>query len=186
MWDTAMNAFAMLTDLVPLIVVVMPAPEGGCGAMPLGTQMMMLAAALLNTMMRILDTMCSLVPLALGVVVAVIVAAFKLLTADPHVKALLVNIFGGIMKCDVIAAGIVDAAKVVRLAVQDAVSIAGLLITTEVVIADKPEPPAAAAPAPPEWRTTGPSRCADAGAGPRHRAAARAVGCSAAVPAGLR
>ena len=47
---------------------------------------------------------------------------------------------------DLMASGIVDAAKVVRLAVQDAVSIAGLLITTEVVIADKPEPPAPAAP----------------------------------------
>ena len=37
--------------------------------------------------------------------------AFKILTADPRVKALLINIFGGIMKCDVIAAGIVNAAK---------------------------------------------------------------------------
>ena len=46
---------------------------------------------------------------------------------------------------DLMAAGIVDAAKVVRLAVQDAVSIASLLITTEVVIADKPEPEAPAA-----------------------------------------
>ena len=45
---------------------------------------------------------------------------------------------------DLMAAGIVDAAKVVRLAVQDAVSIASLLITTEVVIADKPEPEAPA------------------------------------------
>ena len=45
---------------------------------------------------------------------------------------------------DLMAAGIVDAAKVVRLAVQDAVSIASLLITTEVVIADKPEPEPAA------------------------------------------
>ncbi len=43
---------------------------------------------------------------------------------------------------DLLAAGILDAAKVVRLALQDAVSIAGLLITTEAVIADKPEPPA--------------------------------------------
>ena len=40
-----------------------------------------------------------------------IVEAFKILTADPRVKALLVNIFGGIMRCDVIAAGIVAAAK---------------------------------------------------------------------------
>ncbi|QBE69796.1 Heat shock protein 60 family chaperone GroEL [Synechococcus sp. WH 8101] len=47
---------------------------------------------------------------------------------------------------DLLQAGILDAAKVVRLALQDAVSIASLLITTEVVIADKPEPPAPAAP----------------------------------------
>ena len=45
---------------------------------------------------------------------------------------------------DLMTAGILDAAKVVRLALQDAVSIAALLITTEVVIADKPEPPAPA------------------------------------------
>ena len=45
---------------------------------------------------------------------------------------------------DLMAAGIVDAGKVVRLAVQDSVSIASLLITTEVVIADKPEPEAPA------------------------------------------
>ena len=43
---------------------------------------------------------------------------------------------------DLLQAGILDAAKVVRLGLQDAVSIASLLITTEVVVADKPEPPA--------------------------------------------
>ena len=47
---------------------------------------------------------------------------------------------------DLLGAGILDAAKVVRLALQDAVSIAGLLLTTEAVIADKPEPAAPAAP----------------------------------------
>jgi chaperonin GroEL len=47
---------------------------------------------------------------------------------------------------DLLAAGILDAAKVTRLALQDAVSIAALLITTEAVIADKPEPAAPAAP----------------------------------------
>ncbi len=47
---------------------------------------------------------------------------------------------------DLLQAGILDATKVVRLALQDAVSIASLLVTTEVVIADKPEPPAPAAP----------------------------------------
>lgn len=39
------------------------------------------------------------------------IEAFKILTADDKVKAILVNIFGGIMKCDVIASGIVNAAK---------------------------------------------------------------------------
>ncbi|MFZ9901625.1 MAG: chaperonin GroEL, partial [Vulcanococcus sp.] len=47
---------------------------------------------------------------------------------------------------NLLTAGILDAAKVVRLALQDAVSIASLLLTTEAVIADKPEPPAPAAP----------------------------------------
>jgi succinyl-CoA synthetase beta subunit len=44
-----------------------------------------------------------------------VTAAFKLLLSDAHVKAVLVNIFGGIMKCDVIAAGIVAASKEVGL-----------------------------------------------------------------------
>ena len=44
-----------------------------------------------------------------------VVQAFKLLTSDKQVKALLVNIFGGIMKCDVVAQGIVNAAKEVCL-----------------------------------------------------------------------
>ncbi len=44
---------------------------------------------------------------------------------------------------DLIESGILDASKVVRLALQDAVSIASMLITTEVVIADKPEPQSA-------------------------------------------
>ncbi|KAL3149710.1 hypothetical protein ABBQ38_013539 [Trebouxia sp. C0009 RCD-2024] len=46
-----------------------------------------------------------------------IVQAFKLLTSDKQVKALLVNIFGGIMRCDVVAQGIVNAAKEVGLKV---------------------------------------------------------------------
>lgn len=46
-----------------------------------------------------------------------VVEAFKILTADAKVKAILVNIFGGIMKCDVIASGIVAAAKQVDLRV---------------------------------------------------------------------
>lgn len=51
--------------------------------------------------------------------------AFKILTADPKVKALLVNIFGGIMKCDVIANGIVNAAKKVGLKIPLVVRLEG-------------------------------------------------------------
>ena len=48
---------------------------------------------------------------------AKVTAAFKLLLSDEQVKAVLVNIFGGIMKCDVIAAGIIGAARQVKLSV---------------------------------------------------------------------
>lgn len=54
-----------------------------------------------------------------------VVAAFKILTSDPQVKAILVNIFGGIMRCDVIASGIVNAAKQVKLAVPLVVRLEG-------------------------------------------------------------
>ncbi len=40
-----------------------------------------------------------------------VLAAFKIITSDPNVKAVLVNIFGGIMRCDIIAGGIVKAVK---------------------------------------------------------------------------
>jgi chaperonin GroEL len=42
--------------------------------------------------------------------------------------------------CDMIKAGIVDPTKVMRLALQNAAAVAGLLITTEVLITDRPEP----------------------------------------------
>jgi len=51
--------------------------------------------------------------------------AFKILIADRKVKAILVNIFGGIMKCDVIAQGIIDAAKTVKLSVPLVVRLEG-------------------------------------------------------------
>lgn len=54
-----------------------------------------------------------------------VVEAFKILTADPRVKAILVNIFGGIMKCDVIAAGIVNAAREVGVEVPLVVRLEG-------------------------------------------------------------
>ncbi len=51
--------------------------------------------------------------------------AFKILLADKKVKAILVNIFGGIMKCDVIAQGIINAAKTVQLSVPVVVRLEG-------------------------------------------------------------
>ena len=51
--------------------------------------------------------------------------AFKILLADKKVKAILVNIFGGIMKCDVIAQGIINAAKTIKLSVPVVVRLEG-------------------------------------------------------------
>ncbi len=51
--------------------------------------------------------------------------AFKILIVDKKVKAILVNIFGGIMKCDVIAQGIINAAKTVKLSVPLVVRLEG-------------------------------------------------------------
>jgi succinyl-CoA synthetase beta subunit len=51
--------------------------------------------------------------------------AFKLLVSDENVKAILVNIFGGIMKCDVIAQGIINAVKAVKLPVPLVVRLEG-------------------------------------------------------------
>ncbi|MFC6434564.1 ADP-forming succinate--CoA ligase subunit beta [Novosphingobium resinovorum] len=54
-----------------------------------------------------------------------VTAAFKIILADPAVKGILVNIFGGIMKCDIIAEGIVAAAKEVNLQVPLVVRLEG-------------------------------------------------------------
>ncbi|MDF7774227.1 ADP-forming succinate--CoA ligase subunit beta [Sphingomonas sp. AOB5] len=54
-----------------------------------------------------------------------VTAAFKIILQDPNVKGILVNIFGGIMKCDIIAAGIVEAAKEVNLSVPLVVRLEG-------------------------------------------------------------
>ena len=51
--------------------------------------------------------------------------AFKIMLKNPHLKAILVNIFGGIMKCDVIASGVVAAAKQVSLKVPLVVRLEG-------------------------------------------------------------
>ncbi|KAA0077948.1 ADP-forming succinate--CoA ligase subunit beta [Tardiphaga sp. P9-11] len=54
-----------------------------------------------------------------------VTAAFKIITSDPNVKGILVNIFGGIMKCDIIAAGVVAAVKAVGLKVPLVVRLEG-------------------------------------------------------------
>ena len=54
-----------------------------------------------------------------------VAAAFKIITADPKVKGILVNIFGGIMKCDVIAEGVIAAVKEVGLKVPLVVRLEG-------------------------------------------------------------
>jgi len=54
-----------------------------------------------------------------------VTAAFKIILADPRVRAVLINIFGGIMKCDVIASGVVEAARQVKLTVPLVVRLEG-------------------------------------------------------------
>ncbi len=60
-----------------------------------------------------------------GATVEKVTAAFKIITSDPNVKGILVNIFGGIMRCDVIAEGVVTAVKDVGLKVPLVVRLEG-------------------------------------------------------------
>ena len=54
-----------------------------------------------------------------------VAAAFKLILSDENVKGILINIFGGIMRCDVLAQGVVDAAQQINLSVPLVVRLAG-------------------------------------------------------------
>src|SRR5690606_40406615 len=54
-----------------------------------------------------------------------VTAAFKIILSDPNVEGILVNIFGGIMRCDIIAEGVVAAAKEVSLGVPLVVRLEG-------------------------------------------------------------
>ena len=54
-----------------------------------------------------------------------VTAAFKLILSDKNVKGILINIFGGIMRCDVLAQGVVEAAKEINLSVPLVVRLAG-------------------------------------------------------------
>ena len=52
-------------------------------------------------------------------------AAFKIILSDKNVKGILINIFGGIMRCDVLAQGVVDAAEEIKIKVPLVVRLAG-------------------------------------------------------------
>ena len=54
-----------------------------------------------------------------------VTAAFKIILSDKNVKGILINIFGGIMRCDVLAQGVVDAAKETSLSIPLVVRLAG-------------------------------------------------------------
>jgi len=54
-----------------------------------------------------------------------IAEAFKIILSDPHVKGVLVNIFGGIMRCDIIAEGIIAAVREVKIGVPLVVRLEG-------------------------------------------------------------
>ena len=63
--------------------------------------------------------------------------AFRIITTDPKVKAILVNIFGGIMRCDVIAQGVIEAAKKINLKVPLIVRLAGTNVELGKELLDK-------------------------------------------------
>jgi len=66
-----------------------------------------------------------------------VAAAFKLILSDPNVEGLLINIFGGIMRCDVIAEGVVAAAREVSLTVPLVVRLAGTNVELGKTILEK-------------------------------------------------
>jgi succinyl-CoA synthetase beta subunit len=63
--------------------------------------------------------------------------AFKIITSDPNVKGILVNIFGGIMRCDVIAEGVIAAVKEVGLQVPLVVRLEGTRVKEGKAILDQ-------------------------------------------------
>lgn len=60
-----------------------------------------------------------------GATAAQVTEAFRLISSDPNVQAILVNIFGGIMRCDVIAEGIITAAKTLAMKIPIVVRLQG-------------------------------------------------------------
>ncbi|MET0405995.1 MAG: ADP-forming succinate--CoA ligase subunit beta [Cystobacter sp.] len=96
--------------------------DGNIGCMVNGAG---LAMATMDTIKLVGGTPANFLDVGGGASKEKVTAAFKLILADPQVKAVLVNIFGGIMKCDVIAEGIIAAAKEVQLKIPLVVRLEG-------------------------------------------------------------
>ncbi len=96
--------------------------EGNIGCMVNGAG---LAMATMDTIKLVGGKPANFLDVGGGATKEKVTSAFKLILKDPEVKAVLVNIFGGIMKCDVIAEGVVAAAKEVQLKVPLVVRLEG-------------------------------------------------------------
>ena len=68
-----------------------------------------------------------------------VTAAFKLILSDKNVKGILINIFGGIMRCDILAQGVIDAVKETNISVPLVVRLAGTNFEEGKEILDKSE-----------------------------------------------
>ncbi len=88
--------------------------EGSIGCMVNGAG---LAMATMDTIKLYGGAPANFLDVGGGATAEKVTAAFKIMLSNPKVKAILVNIFGGIMKCDTIAAGVVTAAREVQLSV---------------------------------------------------------------------
>jgi succinyl-CoA synthetase beta subunit len=96
--------------------------EGNIGCMVNGAG---LAMATMDTIKLVGGAPANFLDVGGGASKEKVTAAFKMILRDPDVKAILVNIFGGIMKCDVIAEGVVAAAREVKLSVPLVVRLEG-------------------------------------------------------------
>ena len=96
--------------------------DGNIGCMVNGAG---LAMATMDTIKLVGGSPANFLDVGGGATKEKVTSAFKLILADPAVKAVLVNIFGGIMKCDVIAEGIIAAAKEVQLKIPLVVRLEG-------------------------------------------------------------
>ncbi|MCX7961452.1 MAG: ADP-forming succinate--CoA ligase subunit beta [Burkholderiales bacterium] len=88
--------------------------EGEIGCMVNGAG---LAMATMDTIKLFGGSPANFLDVGGGATTEKVTAAFKIMLANPRVRAILVNIFGGIMKCDTIATGVVTAAREVKLSV---------------------------------------------------------------------